>query len=549
MQQRVEELKREKKLRPRDWTREDKVIMSGLLNFYNANYKAIENVFKEFPTDRKPTRTKISHKGEVLKSMVRNAEFPELKNKESFDKFFTGYFKTRGMTDPITALLPLLETTAFLSDREKIVIRGLNFFHGLQGLSISRILKLADKKMDHDYINRLLREFSQEGNDINLKTRELTEESFLELLSSYLQTLTTAELRVAIEKEKEEKKREYSETEAKIIYGLYTIGKFRHGYIAKIVENMSGNLKEIDRVRVKNACRSFAISGVEVNKGELESLIGVNLEDLAIIYGPENERFTASFTTEERRIMLGWIEYVGDINSLARFSRLHFNYGPTVNSNLTSTNHRSRKMGVEIPTRDEFETLLKNYNLSSIEEARQSFKKPTENVEVPGETIDQNQIARLTPHIDDSFLKRQLPQLIEKPLNPNIILPLSVSTIPGRQLVLKDGKHFLANIYTIKIIILEETEADKKDKLRLAQKQGIKGFAAFLAQPGKMETLLNAWKIKMGLNIDGALLEIVRTEKAMGRNGFSQIQVPIYKSLTLAGDANLENVDLSNYTS
>lgn len=126
MQQRVEELKREKKLRPRDWTREDKVIMSGLLNFYNANYKAIENVFKEFPTDRKPTRTKISHKGEVLKSMVRNAEFPELKNKESFDKFFTGYFKTRGMTDPITALLPLLETTAFLSDREKIVIRGLS---------------------------------------------------------------------------------------------------------------------------------------------------------------------------------------------------------------------------------------------------------------------------------------------------------------------------------------------------------------------------------------------------------------------------------------
>ena len=57
---------------------------------------------------------------------------------------------------------------------------------GEKGSSISRILKVANKILDHDYANKLIREYSQEGNQIDIKIKEIKKEDFVKMLQEYL---------------------------------------------------------------------------------------------------------------------------------------------------------------------------------------------------------------------------------------------------------------------------------------------------------------------------------------------------------------------------
>ncbi len=181
-----------------------------------------------------------------------------MKSKKLFDTFFNNYFKGRGLDNAVDTMLPLLETTAHLSEREKLVLRGLNYFFNLQGASISRILNVGNKKMDHDYANRLLREYSQEENQINIKIKTIKKEDFVKMLQEYL---GVESIEVMIE----------------IIYGLNIVGGFRHKYIAKIVKGMSGNLADMDRVKVKNACKSLKKLGWSLAKWSLKVCLALAL--------------------------------------------------------------------------------------------------------------------------------------------------------------------------------------------------------------------------------------------------------------------------------
>ncbi len=284
---------------------------------------------------------------------------------------------------------------------------------------------------------------------------------------------------------------------------------------------------------------------------ELESLLGISIEEIPIVFGPEDERFTESFSEDERIIMLGWIKHVGNSNGLARFSEFNFNYKPRNASNLISINERSRKMGVQTPSLSEFLEKISTYGYSDIEKIRSTF--PSKNIDlgertvIPGQLIDRSHVDQYKDASHDPELKALMSQLLKKPIDKHVLLPVAISVILGGNLLRPNGIDQIGNTCTIRLTLLKDTVGDATSPQILSSKKRIRGLAYLLSRPGKLETLLRYWNGDKKMNFDAVVLEVNTCEVQMWSGRLIKINTPVFKDVYISPTADLQEFDSEKY--
>lgn len=394
---------------------------------------------------------------------------------------------------------------------------GFNRYFSLKGVSIGRLFAKVGRTVNPSNLKKMYERPEKEVSKYYLFSNQ---EEFELAAVEYFGFQNKDEMYSFIETLKDKEQTRYTDNDRKLAYGLTKYANLDSATIARLMnaiysdrfESLTSSQISLLRMRVVET------EIAKVTREEVEEILGVNLDEMRVIYGDVVANEKQSYSPQRIRVILGFLRYVasrerGSIEMLRRFMVRHFNYNEASGRPYTLVKEFEKKSvqnkDLQI-SRDEFEKEISLLGYKSIEEVRDEF-----DLSKSGNEEQKGDISRIvsmkkfegTAGVDkllSSILKFSIGESIgtDIPINIRIFTPAKNDS---RSLLRAGDREGMGLVLRIRIIVFEESQEDSVG-LRI-KKRCVKGLTYVLSKSGQLEKILNFVRGK-GVNTDGAILEV-----------------------------------------
>jgi hypothetical protein len=338
----------------------------------------------------------------------------------------------------------------------------------------------------------------------------------------------------------------YTDDDRRLVYGLSKYAELDSKVISKLLNRLYpdrfGELTSAQVSLLIGRVRKTELANVA--KEEVEGILGVNLDDLKIIYGNLVVNEKQKYSTGKIQIMLGFLDYVGGMEGLRKFMVKHFGYREDAGRPYTKVSDFEERLArgeIKKISSDEFLREVKKLGAyTSIEDLVKEFSMGK--IEVEERTDDLRKVERCRVYVGQEGIDKLMSNLLSAALSGKTYgLPVSVVvhspyTDKSLSLLRVGDKSGLGHVLRIRITILEENVMESEN-IRVKKRQ-VRGLVYQLTRPGNIAEILDFVRGR-GVAADGVILEIYEIIKKNYARGSEQI----YKSTCIHPLANLKPVE------